>query len=75
MKEPLLVKLRNRLGFNAAEVAAAGGWSRQAFRALEQSTELSLEDGLAPSTLYGLDLARILEAGRIRAWTSRSRPC
>ncbi len=66
MPKPLLEDLRTRLGFTAAEVAAAGGWSRRAYSQLERSAELSVEDALRLNDLFGVDVGDLLDAGKVR---------
>lgn len=66
MPQPILSRLRTKLGFNNAEVAAAGGWSRQEFAELERSGDLGVDDMLRLGDLYGVDVGAIIDRGRIR---------
>lgn len=67
MTEPILLRLRTRLGFTTAEVAAAGGWTRKRFSEIERDVDLDVDDGLKLSALYGVDIARILETNKVSA--------
>jgi len=63
----VLTRLRESLGFERAEVAAAAGWPRGRLREIERdpASQVDEAEAVIQSDLYGMDVVEIIERDRL----------